>query len=136
MSVLLYGCTTWTLIKCMKKKLDRNHTWILCAALNKYWKQHLTKQQLHGHLPPISQTIQVWQASIARHCWWSKDEHIWSRSPEHTSVGQPAKTYIHQLCADTGYCLVDFPSVIAERNEWRERVKGICAVSTPWWRWW
>ena len=22
-----------------------------------------------------------------------------------TSVGQPAKTYIHQLCADTGCCL-------------------------------
>ena len=25
--------------------------------LNNSWKQHPTKQQLHGHLPPISKTI-------------------------------------------------------------------------------
>ena len=25
-SVLLYGCTTWTLTKCMEKKLDGNYT--------------------------------------------------------------------------------------------------------------
>ena len=29
------------------------------AVFNKSWKQHLTKQQLCSHLPPISQTIQV-----------------------------------------------------------------------------
>ena len=29
-----------------------------CVVLNKSWKQHLKKQQLYGHLPPISQIIQ------------------------------------------------------------------------------
>ena len=33
----------------------------------------------------------------------------------HTSVGQPTKTYIHQLCADTGYRLENLPRVMANR---------------------
>ena len=44
---------------CLEKKLDKNYTKWLCAVLNKSWNQHLTKQQLYGHLPPITQTIQV-----------------------------------------------------------------------------
>ena len=53
-SVLLYGCTTWTLTKCIEKKLDGNCTRMLRAILNKSWKQQPTKQQLYSHLPPIS----------------------------------------------------------------------------------
>ena len=41
------------------------------------------------------------------------------------------KTYIYQLCADLGYHLENLPRAMAERNEWQERVKGICAISTP-----
>ena len=54
MSILLYGCTTWTLTKRMEKKLDGNYTRMLRAILNKSWRQHTTKQQLYGHLPPIT----------------------------------------------------------------------------------
>ena len=32
---------------------------MLRAILNKSWKQHPTKLQLYGHLPPIMKTIQV-----------------------------------------------------------------------------
>ena len=42
MSILLYGCTTWKLIKRMEKKLDSNYTRMLQAILNKSWKQHST----------------------------------------------------------------------------------------------
>ena len=55
--ILLYGCTTCTLNKRMEKKLDGNYTRMLRAILNKSWRQHLTKQQLYGHLPPITKTI-------------------------------------------------------------------------------
>ena len=58
MLILLYGCT-WTLTKCMEKKLDSNYTRMLLAILIKSWRQHPTKQQLYGHLPPIMKTIQV-----------------------------------------------------------------------------
>ena len=58
-SILLYGCTTWTLTKRLEKKLDGNYTRMLRAILNKSWRQHPTKHQLYGHLPPITKTIQV-----------------------------------------------------------------------------
>ena len=39
-SILLYGCTTWTLTKRLEKKLDGNYTRMLRAILNKSWRQH------------------------------------------------------------------------------------------------
>ena len=37
-SILLYGCTTWTLTKRLEKKLDGNYTRMLQAILNKSWR--------------------------------------------------------------------------------------------------
>ena len=75
-SILLYGCTTWTLTKRLGKKLDGNYTRMLLAILNKSWRQHPTKHQLYSHLPPIKKTIQVGRTRHARHCWRSRDELI------------------------------------------------------------
>ena len=74
-SILLYGCTTWTLTKRPKKKQDGNYTKMLRAILNKSW-QHLTRHQLYGHLPHITKTVQVRRTRHAGHCWRSKDELI------------------------------------------------------------
>ena len=75
-SILLYGCTTWTLTKRLEKKLDGNYTRMLRAILNKSWQQHPTRHQLYGHLPPITETIQVRRTRHAGHCWRSRDELI------------------------------------------------------------
>ena len=75
-SILLYGCTTWTLTKRMEKKLDGNYTRMVRAALNRSWRQYPTEQQLYGHLPPITKTIQVRRIRHAGHCWRCKDELI------------------------------------------------------------
>ena len=56
-SILLYGCTTWTLTKRIEKKLDDNYTIMLRAILNKSWKLHPKRQQLCGHLQLITKTI-------------------------------------------------------------------------------
>ena len=74
-SILLYGCTTWTLTKRLEK-LDGNYTRMLRAILNKSWRQHPTRHQLYGHLPPITKTIQVRRTRHAGHCWRSRDELI------------------------------------------------------------
>ena len=58
-SILLYGCTTWTLTKRLGKKLDGNYTGMLRAILKNSWRQHPTRYQLYGHLLPITITIQV-----------------------------------------------------------------------------
>ena len=71
-----YGCTTWTLTKQLEKKLDGNYTRMLQAILNKSWRQHPTRHQLYGHLPPLTKTIQVRRTRHAGHCWRSRDKLI------------------------------------------------------------
>ena len=137
-SILLYGCTTWTLTKRQEKKLDGNYTRMLRAILNKSWRQHPTRHQLYGHLPPIMKTIQVRRTRHAGHCWRSRDELIrdvllWTPTHGRAKAGRPARTYIQQLCEDTGCCLEDLPRVMNDREEWRERVRDIRATSATWW---
>ena len=74
--IQLYGCTTWTLTKRLKKKLDGNYTRMLWTILNNSWWQHPTKHQLYGHLPPITKIIQVRRTRHAGHYWRSRDELI------------------------------------------------------------
>ena len=52
-------------------------------------------------------------------------------TPTHgrAKAGRPARTYIQQLCKDTGCCPEDLPRAINDREEWRERVRDIRATS-------
>ena len=114
---------------------------MLRAILNKSWQQHPTRHQLYGHLPPITKTIQVRRTRHAGHCWRSGDELIrdvllWIPTHGRAKAGRPARTYIQQLCEDTGCCPEDLPRAMNDREEWRERVRDIRAASTIWWWWW
>ena len=132
---------SWTLTKRLEKKLDGNYTRMLRAILNKSWRQHPTRHQLYGHLPPITKTIQVRRTRHAGHCWRSRDELIrdvllWIPTHGRAKAGRPARTYIQQLCEDTGCCPEDLPRAMNDREEWRKRVRDIRAASTIWWWWW
>ena len=122
------------------EKLDGNYTRMLRAILNKSWRQHPTRHQLYGHLPPITKTIQVTRARHAVHCWRSRDELIrdvllWIPTHGRAKLGRPARTCIQQLCEDTGCCPEDLPWSMNDREEWRERIRDIRATSATWW-WW
>ena len=114
---------------------------MLRAILNKSWRQHPTRHQLYGHLPPITKTIQVLRTRHAGHCWRSRDELIrdvllWTPKHGRAKAGRPARTYIQQLCEETWCCPEDLPRAINVREEWRERVRDIRATSVRWWWWW
>ena len=116
-SIRLYRCTTWTQTKRLEKKLDGNYTRMLRAILNKSWRQHPTKHQLYGHLPPITKTIQVRRTRHPGHCWRSRDELIsnvllWNPKYGRAKAGRPARTYIQQLCEDTGCNPEDLPEAM------------------------
>ena len=94
-SILLYGCITWMQTKGMEKSSTR----VLWAVLNKSWRQHPTKQQLHGHLRSITKTVKVRWTRYAGHCWLSKyelisDTLLWTPSHGRAKAGRPARTYI------------------------------------------
>ena len=131
-SILLYGCTTWTLTKRLEKKLDGNYTRMLRAILNKSWRQQPTRHQLYGHLPPITK---VRRTRHAGHCWRSRDELksdvlLWTPTYGQAKAGRPARTYIQQLCEDTRCSPEDLPEAINHREKWRERVRDIRATSS------
>ena len=74
-------------------------------------------------------------------------EDLWALTHGHTGGGWPAKTYILQLCADTGCRLENLTGMIDNRGGWlgivrereRERegggVKEIRAIRMTCWRW-
>ena len=100
-----------------------------------------TRLQLYGHLPPITKTIQVRRTRHAGHCWRNRDKLIsdvllWTSTHGRAKAGRPARTYIQQLCKDTGCCPEDLPEAMNNREKWRERVRDIRATSTTWWWWW
>ena len=136
-SILLYGGSTWTLTKRTEKKLDGNYTRMLQAILNKSWGQHPTKQQLYGHLPPITKTIKIRRTRYAGHCWRSRDELIgdvlpWAPSHGCAKAGRPARTFIQQLCEDTRCRPEDLPKARNDREEWRDKVRDIRVCGTTW----
>ena len=134
-SILLYGCTTWTLTKWLEKKLDGNYTKMLRAILNKSWRQHPTRQHLYGHLPPITKSIKARLTRHTGHCRRSRDELIidvllWTPTYGRAKAGRPARTDIQQLCEDTGCSPEDLPEAINDWEKWRERVGYIRASGT------
>ena len=138
-SILLYGCTTWTLTKRMEKRLDGNYTRMMRAILNKSWRQHPTNHQLYGHLPPITKTIQVRRIRHAGHCRRSRDEFIsdvlqWTSSHGRVKAGRPARTYILQLCEDTGCSPDELPEAMNDRLCWRHDMMMMMMIWSRWTR--
>ena len=106
---------------------------MLQAILNKSWRQHPTRHQLYGHLLPITKTIQVRRTRHAGHCWRSRDELIsdallWTHTYGRAKAGRPARTYIQQLCEDTGCSPEDLPEAMNDRES-GERGSGISVLA-------
>ena len=53
---------------------------------------------------------------------------LWIPTHGRAKAGRPARTYIQQLCEDTGCCPEDLPRAMNDREEWRERVRDIRAT--------
>ena len=131
-SILLYGCTTWTLTKRLREKLDGNYTRMLRSNIEQVLATTPHKTPTIRTLTPITKTIQVRRTRHAGHCWRSKDELIsdvlqWTPTYGCAKAGRPARTYIQQLCEDTGCNPEDLPEVMNDREKWRERVRDIRA---------
>ena len=52
---------------------------------------------------------------------------IWIPTHGRAKAGRPARTYIQQLCEDTGCSPEDLPEAMNDREKWRERVRDIRA---------
>ena len=121
MSILLYRCTRWTLMKHREKKINRNVPRMLLSKIIE-----ATPHKTASVRPLTSHLTNYPSKTNKTRCWRNKDELIndvlqWTPTYGHTSVGRTAKRYIYQLCADTGCNLEDLPREINDGNWWRER---------------
>ena len=121
----------WTLTKRLEKKLDGNYTIMLRAILNKSWRQHPMRHQLYGSCLPSRKLYKLdepdtWDtAGEAR----TSDVLLWTPTYGQAKGGRPARTYIQQLCEDSGCYPEDLPEAMNDREKWRERVRDIRAGS-------
>ena len=88
----------------------------------------------HKTPTPITKTIQVRRTRHTGHCWRSRDELIsdvllWTPTYGRAKAGRPARTYIQQLCEDTGVSPEDMPDAMNNREKWQERVRDIRAAA-------
>ena len=110
---------------------------VWCIQLSSYFYHTVRFTTNLSFQHPIMKTIQVRQTRYAGHCWRSRDELIsdvllWTPTYGQAKAGQPARTYIQQLCEDTGCSPEDLPEVMNDREKWCERVRDIRASSTIW----
>ena len=95
-SILLYGCTTWTLTT---RQLHKN------AASNLEQVLAATTHKTPTVRPPASSlTNQTCRTLLEKQ---GRTHKCWTRmDPTHgrAKAGRPARTYIQQLCEDTGCC--------------------------------
>ena len=134
-SVLLYGCSTWTLTKCLEARLNGNYTRMLRAVQDIHWSQRITNTELYYNLPRISDTIRERRTRFAGHCWRSKRELIhqtllWTPTHGNRRRGRPPLNYVDQLEKDTGIKREDLPRAMEDRTAWRELVINTRASST------
>ena len=60
---------------------------------------------------------------------------LWTPTYGQAKAGRPARTYIQQLCEDTGCNPEDLSEAMNDREKWREMVKDIRTGGMTWW-WW
>ena len=106
--------------------------------ISKHLVQNPTKQQVYGHLLPITKTIKIRRTRHVEPWWRNRDELVsdvllWSPAHGRAKAGRPARTYIQQLCADTGCSPEYLPKAMDDREVWRERARNIRADSAIWW---
>ena len=57
---------------------------------------------------------------------------LWTPTYGRAKAGRSARTYIQQLCEDTGCSPEDLPEAMNDREKWWERVRDIRASGTTW----
>ena len=114
-----------------RRQLHKN----VASNIEQVLAHHPTRHRLYSHLPPITKTLQVRRTRHAGHCWRSRDELIsdvllWTPTYGRVKAGRPARTYLQQLCEDTGCSPENLPEAMNYREKLREGVRDIRAGGT------
>ena len=113
------GCVDtaiWTLTNRMEKKLNGNYTRMLRAVFNKSLQNSSYTATYHPSwkLSKLNEP-DMWD-TVGEVRTNSCDILLWTPLHGQAKVGKPARTYINQLCVDTGCSLEDLPGEMDDRD--------------------
>ena len=117
------------------------HLWKKCVDHKSlYWKKRIWSHFMYlGQSMNLSADLCIYQFYTL--CVYAQREScrkngsdvlLWTLWHGHTKAGQPARTYILQLCADKGCSPEDLLEAMEIGQGWQEKVRDICVT---WW-WW
>ena len=101
---------------------------MLRAILNISWKEHPTKIRLYGNVPSLMRIIRIRRTRFAGHCYRSEEEIVkdvllWTPNHGTIKIG-PRKTYVKQLCDDTGLTTEGLKTTMKDRTTWKQIVES------------
>ena len=127
-TILLYGCSTWTLTQREEKKLDGTYTRMLRVVHNIGWDDKITNESLYGKLDKISHTMRTRRMKLAGHVFRDKSSPAhalitWVPTHGVTSRGRPATSYPEALMTDANVeTTLQLEQLMANRVEWRNHM--------------
>ena len=86
------------------------------------------KIRLYGNIPPLTSITRIRKTRFVGHCYRSEEEIIkyvslWTPNHGTTKLGRPRKTYVKQLCDDTGITTYEIKTEIQVRTTWKKIVE-------------
>jgi hypothetical protein len=124
-SILLYGCETWSLTNTLEQRINGSYTKLLRYAMGVSWIDHVTNATLYGNFPKITRTIQYRRLRFAGHCLRASDQVVTTlvlRQPikgQYRRGGGSTLTYPKRILKDLNDAGVDTTEMnIANISEW------------------
>jgi len=125
-NVLVYGSESWTLTREMERRLNGNYTRLLRKVQNVSYAEHKTNRELYGKLDLITDTIKARRLKYIGHVWRRDDKEplhqllLWVPQHGKRSRGRPHKTFLDQICEDTGLELDQLGEAMCDKRKWRD----------------
>ena len=137
LTVMLYGCESWSLTSTLEARLNGALTRMLRRVLNLPYVQHITNRQLYERcsIGKMSDIVKQRRLQFAGHCYRLRQENFYhpvcemvlSKSSAKFRIGQGrTQTYLKTIQNDTSLDLSALRTLANDKNEWRSFVHSVC----------
>ena len=118
--------------KAIQDRLDGTYTRLLMRVQNISWREHKTKAEIYGDIPPISSTVARRRACFAGHGSRAKDQiisDVISLKLPCSDRGSRPVNYIDCIARYTGHDISDIQTLMLDRDIWKGLVYSISDAS-------
>jgi hypothetical protein len=126
-SILLYGCETWTMTVAIQKKLDGAYTKLLRYISNVSWRDHIPNSVLYSGLPIISSVVRQRRLRFAGHCYRATNQpihHLVFKETDCRRGKGATKTYPKMILEDVNTIMSGKDVITEEEDAGEPRTRG------------